>query len=98
MTMQNTDAQVEVFDLRSLRSDAGGYSSAVFDGRFIYLVPLFNGEFFGEVARFVGLGVVVLRDHAADRDARARVDALEHRLQGLAAAGVMCHPDNASSP
>ncbi|MDC3279605.1 hypothetical protein OAV24_01870 [Gammaproteobacteria bacterium] len=52
MTMQNTDAQVEVFDLGSLRSGAGGYSSAVFDGRFIYLVPLFNGEFFGEVARF----------------------------------------------
>ena len=36
MTMQNTDAQVEVFDLGSLRSGAGGYSSAVFDGRFIY--------------------------------------------------------------
>jgi hypothetical protein len=46
------EPEVETFDLETVWAGAKGYSSALTDGRFLYLTPLFNGEFFGEVARF----------------------------------------------
>ena len=44
--------EIEVMNLEELRPGAKGYSYAVTDGRFLYLTPLHNGAFFGEVARF----------------------------------------------
>lgn len=46
------EPEVETFNLEVAQTGAKGYSSALTDGRFLYLTPLFNGEFFGEVARF----------------------------------------------
>jgi hypothetical protein len=50
--MKRDDLVVEVFDLTQVHPEAKGFSGAVFDGRFIYLVPLNNGQFQGRVLRF----------------------------------------------
>ncbi|MDF7823028.1 hypothetical protein P4B35_03315 [Pontiellaceae bacterium B12227] len=38
-------------DDNGVGEEANGYSGAVFDGRFLYFVPFFNGEYHGEVLR-----------------------------------------------
>lgn len=43
---------IEVFDLEGIKNGARGYSSVVSDGNYLYLIPLNNDSFFGEVARF----------------------------------------------
>jgi len=43
---------IELFDVSRVHPANRGFSGAVFDGRFIYLVPLNNGDFFGQVLRF----------------------------------------------
>jgi hypothetical protein len=40
------------FDTSSVDANATGFIGAVFDGRYVYLVPTHNGEYFGEVARY----------------------------------------------
>ena len=43
---------ITVFDLASQRSpECKGFSGAIFDGRYVYYVPLNNGQFYGQVAR-----------------------------------------------
>ncbi|KPJ85734.1 hypothetical protein AMJ57_01960 [Parcubacteria bacterium SG8_24] len=42
-----------VFDLTNIDADLKGYSDVVFDGRYLYFVPYYNGtDYFGKVARY----------------------------------------------
>lgn len=43
---------IELFDVSQVDPSCRGFSGAVFDGRYLYLVPLNNGNFFGRVARY----------------------------------------------
>ncbi len=43
---------IEIFDISTLNPGARGFSGAVCDGRYLYLVPLNNGVFYGQVARY----------------------------------------------
>jgi hypothetical protein len=41
-----------VFDVSTVNPGARGFQGAAFDGRYLYLVPIYNGTFDGIVARF----------------------------------------------
>lgn len=43
---------IALFDVSRVHPDARGFSGAVSDGRYLYLVPLNNGGFHGRVARY----------------------------------------------
>ena len=43
---------ITLFDMSSADPARRGFSGAVSDGRFIYFIPLNNGEFFGQVVRY----------------------------------------------
>lgn len=43
---------IELFDVGAADPALRGFSGAVTDGRYIYLAPLNNGSFFGQVARY----------------------------------------------
>lgn len=48
---------IELFDVSRAHPACKGFSGAVFDGRYVYLVPLNNGNFHGRVARYDTTGV-----------------------------------------
>ena len=56
MVDESNDISAEIFNLQSLRQSATGYSACLSDGKNLYLVPLNNNEFFGEVARYESNG------------------------------------------
>jgi hypothetical protein len=41
-----------VYDASSVGSNSTGFSGAIFDGRYIYFVPYYNGSYHGEVLRY----------------------------------------------
>lgn len=43
---------ITLFDMSAADPARRGFSGAVSDGRFVYMVPLNNGEFFGQVMRY----------------------------------------------
>jgi hypothetical protein len=43
---------IDLFDISKDHPESKGYSGAVCDGRYIYLIPLNNGNFHGQIARF----------------------------------------------
>jgi hypothetical protein len=51
--IQNSTLKIQhLFDITRVHPGARGFSGAVFDGRYIYLAPLNNGHFQGQVVRF----------------------------------------------
>ena len=51
MNRQATDTGVEFFDTGSVDAGSRGFSGVVDDGRYLYFVPLNNGDFHGQVTR-----------------------------------------------
>jgi hypothetical protein len=41
-----------VFDTTTVNANSKGFNGAVFDGRYVYLVPYNNGAFYGQVTRY----------------------------------------------
>ena len=53
MTTSKSKDKIEFYDLSyNLHPKSKGFSGAIFDGKYIYLIPMNNGTFHGQVTRF----------------------------------------------
>jgi hypothetical protein len=60
-----------VYDTTAVNASSKGFRSAIFDGRYIYFVPDFNGAYSGQVTRYDTTGVFTASDSYSVYDTTA---------------------------